>query len=66
VLGASCKLLTRGGPRTVERKSDTTATDDPIAMGRHWLELNKLRPRVRRAVDTKASKGAWMGRRPGA
>ncbi len=32
-------------------------------MGRHWLELNKLRPRVKRAVDTKASKGAGFGYR---
>ena len=34
-----------------------TETTDPIAMGRQWLELQKLRTKVKRTVDTRASKG---------
>lgn len=32
-------------------------TADPVAMGRQWLALQKLRSKVKKKVDTKASKG---------
>jgi len=41
----------------IERKMDFTETSDPVAMGRQWLELQKLRTKVKKTVDTKASKG---------
>lgn len=41
----------------VERKADASALSDPLAMSRHWLEINKLRSKSKRKVDTKASKG---------
>jgi len=40
----------------IERKSDINS-DDPIAAGRRWLELQKLRSKIKRKVDTRASKG---------
>ena len=40
----------------IERKSDINA-DDPVAAGRRWLELQKLRAKIKRKVDTRASKG---------
>ena len=40
----------------IERKSNVDWTD-PIAMGRQWLEIQRLRNKVKRKVDTKASKG---------
>ncbi|XP_073229798.1 protein AATF-like [Porites lutea] len=33
------------------------STGNPIEMGRQWLELQKLRRKVKKKVDTKASKG---------
>lgn len=35
----------------------SVAADDPVAMGRQWLAVQKLRRRNKRAVDTRASKG---------
>jgi len=32
-------------------------TSDPIAMGRQWLQLQRLRAKAKKKVDTKASKG---------
>ena len=32
-------------------------SSDPTAMGRQWLELQKLRTKAKKTVDTKASKG---------
>ena len=29
-------------------------------MGRHWLEVDKLRSKIKRKVDTKASKGTRL------
>merc|ERR1712002_507573 len=40
----------------IERKSDINA-DDPVAAGRRWLELQKLRTKIKKKVDTRASKG---------
>ncbi|XP_031560566.1 protein AATF-like [Actinia tenebrosa] len=40
----------------IERRT-TTNTDDPIEMGRQWLELQKLRRKIKKKIDTKASKG---------
>ncbi|XP_032236243.1 protein AATF isoform X2 [Nematostella vectensis] len=40
----------------IERKT-SSSTDDPIEMGRQWLELQKLRRKIKKKVDTKASKG---------
>ena len=34
-----------------------TEGSDPTAMGRQWLELQKLRSKAKKKVDTKASKG---------
>lgn len=41
----------------IERKASATDSSDPVAMGQHWVELSKLRAKVKRKVDTKASKG---------
>ena len=42
----------------VDRKAANTSEADPIMMGRQWLELNSLRKRDKKKVDTKASKGS--------
>ncbi|ODN04313.1 Protein AATF [Orchesella cincta] len=39
----------------IERK--TSNVNDPIQLSHHWLELQKLRSKLKRKVDTKASKG---------
>ncbi|KAL3841684.1 hypothetical protein ACJMK2_019794 [Sinanodonta woodiana] len=39
----------------IERK--TSEISDPIALSRQWLEIQKLRKKVKKNVDTKASKG---------
>lgn len=39
----------------IERK--TANVDNPVALSRQWLEIQKLRSKVKRKVDTKASKG---------
>ncbi|XP_060070017.1 protein AATF-like [Ylistrum balloti] len=39
----------------IERKA--ADTDNPVALSRHWLEIQKLRKKVKKNVDTKASKG---------
>ncbi|ESP02542.1 hypothetical protein LOTGIDRAFT_138224, partial [Lottia gigantea] len=39
----------------IDRKS--SEIDDPLALGRQWLEVQKSRTKVKRNVDTKASKG---------
>ncbi|KAK3583266.1 hypothetical protein CHS0354_011153 [Potamilus streckersoni] len=39
----------------IERK--TSEISDPIALSRQWLEIQKLRKKVKKKVDTKASKG---------
>eukprot|EP00050_Salpingoeca_kvevrii_P020412 m.98203 g.98203 ORF g.98203 m.98203 type:complete len:164 (+) comp8855_c0_seq3:1342-1833(+) len=41
----------------IERKTSFTGTEDPLEMGRQFVELNKLRTKTKRKVDTKASKG---------
>lgn len=41
----------------IDRKTKESGSEDPIAMGRHWLEIRKLRTKTKRPVDTKASKG---------
>ena len=41
----------------IERKMNYTEGSDPTAMGRQWLELQKLRNKAKKKVDTKASKG---------
>ncbi|XP_066264917.1 protein AATF-like [Branchiostoma lanceolatum] len=38
----------------IERK---TTTDDPTELTKQWLEVQKLRKKVRKKVDTRASKG---------
>lgn len=35
----------------------TAVTDDPHEMGRQWVELQRLRSKQKKKVDTKASKG---------
>lgn len=39
----------------IERK--TSDINDPVALSRQWLEIQKLRGKVKKLVDTKASKG---------
>ena len=41
----------------IERKMNYSESADPVAMGRQWLALQKLRSKVKKKVDTKASKG---------
>ena len=41
----------------IERKMSYSESSDPTAMGRQWLELQKLRTKAKKTVDTKASKG---------
>lgn len=38
----------------IQRK--TSNVSDPVQLSRHWLELQKLRSKTKRRVDTKASK----------
>ncbi|OWF50744.1 protein AATF-like [Mizuhopecten yessoensis] len=39
----------------IERKA--ADTNNPVALSRHWLEIQKMRKKVKKNVDTKASKG---------
>ncbi|KAL5006937.1 hypothetical protein ScPMuIL_015743 [Solemya velum] len=39
----------------IERK--TSDMNDPVALSRQWLEIQKLRSKVKKKVDTRASKG---------
>lgn len=42
----------------IERKMNySDESSDATAMGRQWLELQKLRNKAKKKVDTKASKG---------
>ncbi|XP_068175764.1 protein AATF [Antennarius striatus] len=41
----------------IERKTSSTDPNDQVAMGRQWLAIQKLRSKIKRKVDTKASKG---------
>uniref|UniRef100_A0A4W3J0A8 Apoptosis antagonizing transcription factor n=1 Tax=Callorhinchus milii TaxID=7868 RepID=A0A4W3J0A8_CALMI len=41
----------------IERKTSAVDPNDQIAMGRQWLAIQRLRSKIKRKVDTKASKG---------
>ncbi|XP_050967170.1 protein AATF isoform X3 [Labeo rohita] len=41
----------------IERKTSATDPNDQVAMGKQWLAIQKLRSKIKRKVDTKASKG---------
>ena len=41
----------------IEQKMDLTESSDPVAMGRQWLQLQRLRAKAKKIVDTRASKG---------
>ncbi|KAM6466398.1 protein AATF [Liasis olivaceus] len=41
----------------IERKTTSLDPSDQVAMGRQWLAIQKLRSKIRKKVDTKASKG---------
>ncbi|XP_048412670.1 protein AATF [Stegostoma tigrinum] len=41
----------------IERKTTAIDSNDQIAMGRQWLAIQKLRSRIKKKVDTRASKG---------
>lgn len=41
----------------IERKTSTADPNDQVAMGRQWLAIQKLRSKIKKKVDTKASKG---------
>ncbi|XP_019936804.1 protein AATF [Paralichthys olivaceus] len=41
----------------IERRTNAADPNDQVAMGRQWLAIQKLRSKIKRKVDTKASKG---------
>ncbi|XP_053131382.1 protein AATF isoform X2 [Hemicordylus capensis] len=41
----------------IERKTSSLDPNDQVAMGRQWLAIQKLRGKIRKKVDRKASKG---------
>ncbi|TRY59336.1 hypothetical protein DNTS_026117 [Danionella cerebrum] len=41
----------------IERKTNATDPNDQVAMGKQWLAIQKLRSKIKKKVDTKASKG---------
>lgn len=41
----------------IERKTSAGDPNDQVAMGRQWLAIQKLRSKIKKKVDTKASKG---------
>uniref|UniRef100_A0A3P8UCF1 Apoptosis antagonizing transcription factor n=1 Tax=Amphiprion percula TaxID=161767 RepID=A0A3P8UCF1_AMPPE len=41
----------------IERKTNAADPNDQVAMGRQWLAIQKLRSKIKKKVDTKASKG---------
>ncbi|KAL6463371.1 hypothetical protein MHYP_G00277620 [Metynnis hypsauchen] len=41
----------------IERKTSAADPNDQVAMGRQWLAIQKLRSKIKKRVDTKASKG---------
>ncbi|XP_060719716.1 protein AATF [Tachysurus vachellii] len=41
----------------IERKTSAADPNDQVAMGRQWLAIQKLRSKIKKKVDTKASKG---------
>ncbi|KAJ7995858.1 hypothetical protein DPEC_G00231080 [Dallia pectoralis] len=41
----------------IERKTIASDPNDQVAMGRQWLAIQKLRSKIKKRVDTKASKG---------
>ncbi|XP_054856948.1 protein AATF [Eublepharis macularius] len=41
----------------IDRKTSSLDPNDQVAMGRQWLAIQKLRSKIRKKVDRKASKG---------
>ncbi|XP_061895328.1 protein AATF [Entelurus aequoreus] len=41
----------------IERKTGAVDPNDQVAAGRQWLQIQKLRSKMKKKVDTKASKG---------
>ncbi|XP_066835642.1 protein AATF isoform X1 [Anser cygnoides] len=41
----------------IERKTSSLDPNDQVAMGRQWLAIQKLRSKIKKKVDRKASKG---------
>uniref|UniRef100_A0A3P9JY51 Apoptosis antagonizing transcription factor n=1 Tax=Oryzias latipes TaxID=8090 RepID=A0A3P9JY51_ORYLA len=41
----------------IERKTSATDSNEQLATGRQWLAIQKLRSKMKRKVDTRASKG---------
>ncbi|NWR73302.1 AATF protein, partial [Centropus unirufus] len=41
----------------IERKTTSLDPNDQVAMGRQWLAIQKLRSKIKKTVDRKASKG---------
>ncbi|XP_067864334.1 protein AATF [Heptranchias perlo] len=41
----------------IERKTSAIDPNDQVAMGRQWLAIQKLRSKIKKKVDTRASKG---------
>ena len=43
----------------IERK--TEGVTDPLRLGQKWLQIQKMRNKIKKKVDTKASKGRKLG-----
>ncbi|MGH0188425.1 UNVERIFIED_CONTAM: hypothetical protein FKN15_029474 [Acipenser sinensis] len=41
----------------IEKKTSALDANDQVAMGRQWLAIQKLRSKIKKKMDTKASKG---------
>ncbi|KAK7889083.1 hypothetical protein WMY93_024643 [Mugilogobius chulae] len=41
----------------IERRTSAADPNDQVAMGKQWLAIQKLRSKIKKKVDTKASKG---------
>lgn len=41
----------------IERRTNAADPNDQVAMGKQWLAIQKLRSKIKKKVDTKASKG---------
>ncbi|XP_029356184.1 protein AATF [Echeneis naucrates] len=41
----------------IERRTSASDPNDQVAMGRQWLAIQKLRSKIKKKVDTKATKG---------
>ena len=64
LMGVCINVITNSSQTQLEEESEecqqepeVCSVTDPIALGQQWLQLQKLRAKVKKKVDTKASKG---------